>query len=162
MDSVNTSGQRYAGNTVGDGKAVTLLASATYTAAEANAVKAIVTGLEFYKQAQIALILTDAKAAVGDTLDVFIDTSPDSGTTWLNVIHFTQILGNGADALSFVATLDPGASPGTSVIATTSDANAATVRPTMFCDRLRVRHTLVDGGAHGQSFTYSVKGFFKG
>jgi len=30
----------------------------------------------------------------GDTLDVYVQTSLDGGTTWVDVVHFTQILGN--------------------------------------------------------------------
>lgn len=142
-------------------KPVTLLASATYTDAEINAVKATVAGLGWAKQAMILLDLTDADTAAGDTLDVYIDTSPDEGSTWVNAIHFTQILGNGADALKFWAVLDPGGAPGTSVIAATSDAAAGVVRPSMFCDRLQVRHTVVDAGGGTQSFIYSVAAFLK-
>jgi len=143
-------------------QALVLLDSDTYAAAEVDAVKATKTGLGWYKQAMILLELTDAQAAAGDTLDVYIDTSPDSGTTWVNAIHFTQILGNGANALKFWAVLDPAGAAGTSVLAATSDAAAGDVRPSMFCDRLRVRHTVVDGGGGTQSFTYAVSAFLKG
>ena len=48
-----------------------------------------------YQQATFVLNVTAAATEVDDTLDVYIDTSYDGGTTWVNVGHFTQVLGNG-------------------------------------------------------------------
>jgi len=163
-----TNVQRLSGDTSGNvntnasvqNSAITLCASFTDAVAGANKTKAAVTGLGKYKQIQILLNVTSAGAAAGDTLDVFVDTSPDSGTTWVNTIHFNQVLGNGG-AVAFWATLDPAGAAGTSSTNVTADAAAAAVRPSMFTDRLRVRYTIVDGGAHGQSFTFSVLGFAK-
>jgi hypothetical protein len=45
--------------------------------------------------ALFALKVTAAAAAVGDTLDVWLQHSWDDGTTWDDFIHFTQVLGNG-------------------------------------------------------------------
>lgn len=138
---------------------IVLLDSLTVTAAGTVNAPAV-QGLGAFREAMLLLDVTAAAAASGDTLDVYIDTSPDGGTTWVNVVHFTQVLGNGGTK-QFWAVLDPGGSPGTAVIAVGSDAASGVVRPAMFCDQLRVRYTVVDGGAHGQSFTFSVKGSFK-
>lgn len=118
------------------------------------------TGFGKYREAQIALVLTDAQAAAGDTLDVYIDTSPN-GVEAINICHFTQILGNGADAITLHFVSDPAGSPGTTVINATSDCASGVTRPSIFCDRLRVRYAIVDGGASGQSFTFAVIAFFK-
>jgi len=134
--------------------AVTLLASTTDAVAHTVNGTAV-SGLGKYKELQVFCSVTAAAAAAGDTLDVYIDTSPNAGTTWFNAIHFTQVLGNGG-AKSFQATLAPSASAGTSVTATTADAASGAVRPTMLCDYVRVRYVIVDGGAHGQSFTLNV------
>jgi len=139
--------------------AVVLLASTTDAVAH-SVTSTAVTGLGQYAQMQILLSVTAAAAAAGDTLDVYVDSSPDGGTTWANAVHFTQVLGNGG-AKSFTAVIDPGGAPGTSVIDVTSNASAGTVRPSMFADQLRVRYTIVDGGAHGQSFTFAVLAFGK-
>lgn len=139
-----------------------LAPSAVRATAASNAIINTISGLGQFKQAILALVVTNAAAAAGDTLDVYVDTSFDAGTTWLNIVHFNQVLGNGADALSFTATIDPAGAAGTDTVATTSDASAAKVRPSIFGDQMRVRHTIVDGGAHGQTFTYSVIGAFKG
>jgi hypothetical protein len=40
---------------------------------------------------------------VGDTLDVYVQTSLDGGTTWVDVVHFTQLLGNTGGAKVYYA-----------------------------------------------------------
>ena len=147
------------GKLEGAGLRETLLASKTVTAA-GSVSETAVTGLGCYDQAQIELKLTDAKAEAGDTLDVFIDTSFDGGTTWVNCVHFPQILGNGADALQFLATLCRTANPGEDVVALASDCAAGKVRAAVFGDRLAVRHTVADGGGGTQSFTFEVVALF--
>ena len=48
-----------------------------------------------YRQATVVLNVTAAASEVDDTLDVYVDTSYDGGTTWVNIGHYTQVLGNG-------------------------------------------------------------------
>lgn len=154
--------QPFAGSTtgfVGAHAAVTLAASTTDAVAGAGKTLTAVTGLGIYKQLEILLNVTAAAAAAGDTLDVYIDTSIDGGTSIVNVAHFTQVLGNGG-AKKFYATLDP-SNPGTAVIAVGSDCAAGVVRPSFFGDWMQVRYTIVDGGAHGQSFTFAVTAYGK-
>ncbi len=135
----------------------TLLASTTLTAATTVS-HAAVTGLGLYKQAEIALDVTAAGVLAADTLDVYIDTLV--GGKLVNCVHFPQVLGDGG-ALSFVAVLDPGGSPGSACIATTSDAAANAVRPTLFGTTLVVRTVVVDGGGASQTFTLSVTATLK-
>lgn len=140
--------------------AVVLQASGTITS-PGTVTGTAVTGLGFYKQIQVVLAVTAAALAVDDTMDVYIDTSPDGGTTWYNAIHFPQVLGNGG-VKSFFATLDPAGAAGTACVNTTSDAAVNTVRPSIFTDRLRVRTVNVDGVVPGaESFTFSVKAYAK-
>lgn len=42
----------------------------------------------------LELDVTAAATAAGDTLDVFVQTRID-GTNWVDIAHFTQVLGNG-------------------------------------------------------------------
>lgn len=150
----------YAPAVASGSKAVTLLAETSVTSAGTINGTAV-TGLGGYKQAQVLLNCTVADTDTNDTLDVYIDTSPDSGTTWLNVGHFTQKTGSNA-AFKEVLTLDPQGAAGTAVIDVTSDAAAGAVRPSMFCDRLRVRHVTVDpDGTDDLNFTFSVVAFVK-
>ena len=116
-----------------------------------------VTGLGGHRRAVIVLNITASAHEAGDTLDVFVDVSPDGGTTWLNAVHFTQQAGNGAAVKQF-AVLDA-AAPGTAVVAVTSDAAAGVVRPALFGDQMRARWAIVDSGDGDSSHTFSVEAF---
>ena len=139
--------------------AYTLLASAAVAAAGTVTGSAI-TGFGCYRKAVFLLDVTAAATEANDTLDVYIDLSVNAGTTWTNVVHFTQVVGNGG-AKQFAATLSA-ETPGTSVIATSADAAAGAVRPTIIADRYRVRHVIVDPTGSNVSFTFGVYGFFQG
>lgn len=139
------------------GELLTLLTSAARTDTTANNTGSAITGLTWRNRYIIVLNCTSAATEAGDTLDVYIDVTID-GTTWLNAVHFTQILGNGGAKKEY-AVLDPSA-PGTSTIAATSDAASGVVRPSMFGAQMRVRWTIVDVATLGnQSFTFGVTAF---
>jgi hypothetical protein len=132
----------------------TLAASAAHTTAETKTFTAKPL-LKPHKRMMAVLKVTDAATAAGDTLDVYVDLSLDDGATWINGVHFTQVLGNGANALTFLAVFDT-TTPGTSVIAATADCAAGAVRPQLAGNQARARHVLVDSGGGAQSFTYSL------
>jgi hypothetical protein len=129
---------------------ITLAASAARTAG-ANGTP--VTGLGVFHRYVIVCNVTALATGAGDTLDVYVDVSLD-GSKWLNAVHFTQLAGNGS-ARTEVALLDT-AAPGSSVVNVTSDAASGAVRPASFGAQMRARWAIVDGGAHNQSFTFSV------
>lgn len=156
---VDASGNVQAGIIAAHG-AVTLAAPTTDAVAGAGKTLTAVTGLSIFKQLLVLLNVTAAAAAAGDTLDVYIDSSIDGGTTIENVARFTQVLGNGG-AKKFYFVLDP-SNPGTAVIAVGSDCAAGVCRPSFLGDWMQVRYTIVDGGAHGQSFTFAVSAYGKG
>ena len=101
----------------------------------------------------IVLAVTAAQTEITDLLNVYVDVSPDN-VTWLNAVHFTQVLGNGG-AVSFFAVLDPSNPPAT-VTDTTADAAAGVVRPSLFGAYMRARWVIFDGGGAAVSFTFSV------
>ena len=103
------------------------------------------------------LDITASATDAGDTLDVYIDVSFDGTNSAGNAVHFTQHAGNGAAAKE-IAVLDASA-PGTSVIAVTSDAAAAAVRPSLFGAYYRARWAIVDSGDANSSHTFSVTGY---
>jgi hypothetical protein len=136
-------------------EALTLLASGARTpTAGAYGSEIDISG---YSRLAVLLSVTNADTDAGDTLDVYVDVSPDGGTTYLNAIHFAQVIGTDAASKAF-AVLDASA-PGTSVIAVTADANAGAVRPTLFGGLVRVRYVIVNAGAADASFTFGVKAF---
>lgn len=94
--------------------------------------------------------LTAAATDVGDTLDVFVQTTVD-GTTWLDAVHFTQMLGNGG-AKRYVSKIS--AALAQAEYETGTSLSAAAVRH-IFGSQWRVRWTITDANANG-SFTFSV------
>ena len=76
---------------------LTLLSSAARTSTGQGTA---VTALGAYKSATVFLDVTVAATDAADTLDVYVEYSPDGGTVWDNLVHFTQALGNGGAMLS--------------------------------------------------------------
>lgn len=94
---------------------------------------------------------TNAASAVDDTLDVFVQALLD-GTNWVDVVHFTQKLGNGTDAQRHVAKIC--SQLATAEFEVASALAAAGVR-NLIGDAWRARWAIVTGaGTH--SFTFSV------
>ena len=140
---------------------VTLLASTSFTVAEtANSTSVrLLEGINASPGAPgcraIAFVLdvTDADTNASDTFDVSVQTKLD-GTNWLDVVHFTQILGNGSDTLRFVAKVVADLATAEFEIATA--LGAAAVRNLLGLE-WRVKTVLVDGGGAGSpKFDISV------
>lgn len=131
---------------------ITLQAAAAQTATGNGSA---VDGLGEFEQATWQLELTAAATDVGDTLDVFIQTTVD-GTTWLDIVHFTQMLGNGG-AKRYIAKTN--AAQPLTMIETGTALAAAAVR-NLFGDQYRVRWAITDADADC-SFTFSVKANFQ-
>lgn len=106
-----------------------------------------------YGSIMVVLKVTAGATAAGDTLDVYVDTTADGGTTWINAIHFPQVLGNAA-VKTFAATVARGGGQVATTTDVTTDAAAGTVRPNLLGDMLRVRYTTVQASA--VSFTFGV------
>lgn len=130
-----------------------LAASAARTAG-ANGTAVLIGG--FARRVEIVLDVTASTHEAGDTLDVYVDVSPD-GSKWLNAVHFAQQAGNGAAKTEY-AVLDA-SNPGTSTILATSDAAAGAVRPAAFGKYIRARWAIADSGDADSSHTFSVKAY---
>jgi hypothetical protein len=105
--------------------------------------------------AVVYLDVTAAATAGSDTLNVYVQHSWDGGTTWDDIISFTQVLGNGGaknERATWVAVAAP-----TSAIAAKSDAalTAGTVRQGPVGSTWRVKWVI--GGGGGVAFNFSVK-----
>ena len=134
------------------GRALTLAASAARTAsANGTAVAA-----HDVSRLLVLLNITASATDAGDTLDVYVDVSPDNAT-WLNAIHFTQQAGNGAAGKQF-AVLDA-TNPGATVTDVTSDAAAGAVRPGLFGAYVRARWAITDVAGDDASHTFSVTAY---
>jgi len=138
------------------GETVTLFASAVRAVATAGTNgTAVFLGGERRRFLWL-LSLTDAGDAGGDTLDVYVDYSLDN-LTYYNGVHFTQILGNGANTLAFFTVCDPTAGL-VADVDVTADAAVNTTRPALFGPYVRGRYVLVDGGGT-HTFTFSLTGY---
>lgn len=101
--------------------------------------------------------LTAAATDVGDTFDVTVQvqvgTDASGNAVWADVVHFTQVLGNGGTK-TFVAktTSDLAQALFDNSVALT----AGNVRH-IFGSNYRVVAALVDAGTQNASFTFTVK-----
>jgi len=136
----------------GQGEAMILLASA------ARGATAGTNGTAFPISTRIAfaLLLTFTNKAddVDDTCNVYIDMLVGV-STWVNVVHFTQVLGNAADASAEYASLMPSADVVTLDVST--NAGSGVIRPHVFGSEIRVRWVIVDPTGADASFTFGVQ-----
>lgn len=138
---------------------VTLMASATKTATGNSGTGTggnegvVVLGQDAREvQAMVFVFnLTDAKTDAVDTLDVFVQTKLGS-EAWYDIVHFTQILGNGDDTVTYVAKVTCALATAEYEIAT--DLGAAAVR-NLLGREFRVRWAITDADGDA-SFTFSV------
>ncbi len=107
--------------------------------------------LDGFEVLAFELDVTAAATEVGDTLDVFVQTTVD-GTNWIDIVHFTQVLGNGGAKRYF--------SKISATLALTEFENgtalgAAAVR-NITGSRYRVRWAITDAGTVNASFNFAV------
>lgn len=104
-----------------------------------------------------AFLLTVSAAAteVGDTLDVYLQSSIDGGTTWDDFVHFTQVLGNGG-AKKYIAYWNALPSPESELGAPTDATLAAGVKQGPIGEKIRTKWVIVDAGTANASFTFKI------
>lgn len=127
------------------GNVKTLLASATKTATGTG------TGVRLpgtILNLVCTLDVTAAASVAGDTLDVYVQTQLD-GANWLDVVHFTQVVGNGGAKRYHTKMLGAGSvaefEAGTAL--------SAAGHRSIFGDNWRCRWAI---GGTSPSFTFSV------
>jgi hypothetical protein len=136
-------------------KKYTLRAPSASTASETSTAVQVVEDANAFRTALFVLDVSAAATAAGDTLDVYVDTSLD-GITWINAVHFTQVLGNGGAKREIAKlTADPLADPD-NVLAVDADAAVTVVRNVGVMPYIRHRSVLVDATTDDASFTYSL------
>lgn len=107
------------------------------------------------KAALFFLSVTAAATESSDTLDVYVQHSPDDGTTWDDFIHFTQVLGNGG-AKKFIASWTRDVTPESELKAPADGSLAAGVLQGPIAPTIRVKWVIVDSGTQNASFTFSL------
>lgn len=127
---------------------VVLLASAARTATGTGDA---VTGMGGFRCLQAQLDVTAAATATGDTLDVYLQTTID-GTNWVDIAHFTQVLGDGGAKRYFAKVV------GEAALTEFENATAlgAAANRALLGDQCRVRWAITDATTDDASFTFSV------
>lgn len=108
-----------------------------------------------FTSATFILDVTAAATAAGDTLDVYVDFSPDN-SIWVNAAHFTQVLGNGGAKREIAKITSGELNDPDAVLAVASDAAAAVTRNTGIMPFVRYRSAITDATTDDASFTYSI------
>lgn len=139
--------------------AVTLLASTT-VASTGTATAAIGVGVSRAKAALFMLDVTAAATESGDTLDVYIQHSPDGGTTYDDFVAFTQVAGD-TGTVKYLAQWTAYSALPESELRVPADASlsAGNVLHGPVGDDWRIKYKTADAATTGNmSFTFSVKG----
>lgn len=132
---------------------VTLLASAvrTTTSTGSQAVPLALPGGAAMRGVAFVLNVTAAATEAGDTLDVFVQTQLD-GTNWVDVVAFTQVVGNGSTKRYFAKVVGGVAQDD---FENATALTAGSVRNLMG-RQWRVRYVVTDASTDNASFTFSV------
>ena len=142
------------------GVLVPLLAATTVTG-DATTSTTAVTGLDPYTLATVLLTVGAKTMDGGTTMDVYIQYSPDEGTTWDDIAHFPQItsaaIGNGTYVLFLNAY---GGSGSNGRVTTNGSLAAGTLRNVSWADRLRVQYKSVNF-AGADTLTLTVSAFMQ-
>ncbi len=110
-------------------------------------------GFAPFTSGTFVLEITDAATDADDTLDVVIQRKlPNSG--YEDIVAFTQVLGNGANTLTFVADVFAGASGGDEHVVAALAAGSFLDVP--WGDILRVNYAIVDPTSANATFTLAV------
>ena len=138
-------------------KIVTLRASAeiaTATTENGAAIKL----QRHYTEMVVTLDVTAAATAAGDILDVYVDTSFDGGTTWVNLGRFTRVLGNGG-AKKFIMSFAAVPLTSSNSVAFGADQSESAALQIGFGDNIRYRGITTQSDT--VAFTYLVTAFLK-
>lgn len=106
------------------------------------------------------LIYAAIRGGTGGTLDIYLQMSPDMGTTWVDYAHFAQ-LADGAAAIKRVWTVSKSAQQ-TSIVTVGSGSSPALAANTIiggeFGDRIRVVNVAGVGTSAGAAQAITIVG----
>lgn len=114
-----------------------------------------VTGFGGYRQVVFLLTVSAKNLAGGGTLNVYIQASPDDGTTWDDVVSFTQITNGAVADGTYVAAISSNPAAGFADRATRQNTLAANNKVDYITDQLRV--STVGATMNGSTDTVTVK-----
>jgi hypothetical protein len=143
------------------GNQITLLSPTTYTTNNTFNIAAV-TGLDRYAMFTKILTISGKTMAGSATVNIYIQMSPDAGTTWLDIISVAQItsaaLGNGV-RMGFYNVLSGESAIG--ITASDGALAAGTVNTYDFCDRLRAKIVTANFNGTTDTITLAITAFMK-
>ena len=121
-------------------KLVTLLAATINTGDTATA-GTEVAGLQDFTKATVLLTVAAKTMDASTTMDVYVQYSPDGGTTWDDIAHFAQLTNAAVGDGTYVMYLNHGtAGVADRVTDDGATITANSVRNISWCDRMRVKY----------------------
>lgn len=123
-----------------DYKAVANLLAGTTITTDGTTAVAAVTGFGHYRSLILLLTVSLKTMDAGTTLDIYVQTSPDDGTTWDDIAHFAQITSAAIPNGTYVARLLNDTDAGFVDRATRDVTLAAGSIVDYFADRVRVKY----------------------
>ena len=138
---------------------VTLLPTTINTGNTATAGSAVCS-LEEFTRALLMLTISDKTMDASTTLDIYVQYSPDEGTTWDDIACFSQVTSGALADGTYVVALNHGA---VGVVDRATDDGATitanSVRNQPWGDRMRIKY---DGGnfSGSDTITIAVAGWF--
>jgi len=113
-----------------------------------------------YERAVVLLTVSDKTMDSSTTLNIYLQYSPDEGTTWDDLVSFAQVTNSAIADGTYVAVLNGVPATSTAARVTTDGSLAAgSVNALPWCDRLRVKYTKVNF-AGTDTITIKVQAYF--
>lgn len=134
---------------------ITLLPSAARTTSGTLDLASLLPHPELLASAGFGLTVSAAATDAGDTLDVYVQHSIDGGATYDDVVHFTQVLGNGG-AKKFLAEWRRDSLPDAELHVPADAALAAGVLQGPKGPLWRLKWVIVEASTVNVSFTFTV------
>jgi hypothetical protein len=132
------------------------LLAATAIAADGTVNRDPVAGFGGHRALLLELTVAAKTMDVGTTLDVYVQTSPDDGTTWDDVAHFAQLTNAAVGNGTYLARVLNDTDAGFADRATTDGTLTANTTRDYFADKLRVK-TIAAGFAGADTVTVRVQ-----
>jgi len=129
----------------------TLLTSAARTASGTQ----VVHGFAWARDYTFTLVVSAAATATADTLNVYVQRLLPDGSTYEDIVSFTQVVGDGG-AKKFVADIIPENATGAVAVPGDAALAAGSVKNVYVGDTLRIKWVIVDATTDDASFTFAV------
>lgn len=139
------------------GNVINLLPSTSISAGATVAAPAVV-GLSRWFDLFGIINVTAVPVGGAPTLDVYLQTSPDGGVTWQDILHHQFTTSSGARLFSISG---EAAGPTTTVAPSDGALASDTVVQGPWGDQLRLKYVMVVGGSTGP-YTFSASAVAKG